>query len=164
MNFSTIDIIFMILMGILAFRGLFKGIIKEIFSLGALVLGLLAAMAFYKNLAGFFSDQFGHHVWNEGLAFFLIFILIFIGLKVVERIILKMMDETAAFSVDKGLGFVLGLIEGIIICSLLTYFLSIQTLFNTEKILSGSLLVPFLAKIFPFLETTGSAVLNRIQK
>jgi membrane protein required for colicin V production len=121
-------------------------------------------MAFYKNLAGFFTDQFGHHVWNEGLAFFLVFIVIFIGLKVVERIILKMMEETAAFSVDKGLGFVLGLIEGIILCSLLTYFLNFQTLFNTEKMLSGSLFVPFLVKIFPFLESTGSAVINSMKK
>jgi len=164
MNFSTIDIIFIVLMGVMAFRGLFNGIVKELFSLGALVFGLLASMAFYKNLAEFFTEQFGHHVWNEGLAFFLVFIIIFIGLKVVERIILKMMEETAAFSVDKGLGFVLGLIEGIIICSLVTYFLGVQTLINTEEMLSGSFFVPFLAKIFPFLESTGSAVLNSIKK
>ena len=164
MNFSTIDIIFLILMGVMAFRGLFNGIVKELFSLGSLVFGLLAAMVFYKNLADFFTDQFGHHAWNEGLAFFLVFIIIFIGLKIIERIVLKMMEETAAFSIDKGLGFLLGLIEGIIICSLLTYFLGFQTIINTEKMLSDSLFVPFLAKIFPFLESTGSAVLNSIKK
>ncbi len=164
MNFTTIDIVFLILMGVMAFRGLFNGIIKELFSLGSLVFGLLAAMAFYKTLAEFFTEQFGSHVWNEGLSFFLVFIVIFIGLKLVERIVLKMMEETAAFSIDKGLGFILGLFEGIILCSLLTYFMDTQTLFNSDKMLVNSLFVPFLAKIFPFLESTGSAMMNSIKK
>lgn len=164
MNLTAIDIIFLILTGIMAFRGLFNGIIRELFSLGALVFGLLAAMAFYIPLSGFFTEQFGKHVWNEGLAFFLVFLVIFIGLKLVERIVLKMMEETAAFSIDKGLGFILGLFEGIIICSLLTYFLETQTIFNSDKILMSSFFVPFLAKIFPFLESTGSAMLNSVKK
>ena len=164
MNFSTIDIIFMILMGVMAFRGLFNGLIKELFSFGALIIGLLASMAFYKPLSGFFVEQFGDHAWNEGLAFFIVFLVIFVGLKIAERIILKMMEETAAFSVDKGLGFVLGLLEGIIICSLVTYFIDLQTVFNLDKVISGSFFVPFFVKIFPFLESTGSAVMNSIKK
>lgn len=154
----------MIIAGVMAVRGLFKGLIKELFSFGALLVGLIAAMAFYGKVAMFFTDQFGDHTWNRGLAFFIVFILIFIALKFVEHIILKMMEETAAFSVDKGLGLLLGLLEGIIICSLLTYFLDTQTLFNTDKLLGGSFFVPFLAKIFPFLESTGSALMGNFRK
>jgi len=164
MNFTTIDIIFMILMGVMAFRGLFKGLIRELFSFGALLVGLLSAMAFYGRVAAFFSGQFGDRSWNQGLAFFVVFILVFIALKFLENIILKMMEETAAFSVDKGLGFLLGLLEGIIICSLVTYFLDTQTLFNTDRLLGGSFFVPLLVQIFPFLESTGTALMNNFRK
>lgn len=164
MDFTTIDIIFMILMGVMAVRGLFNGLIKELFSFGSLIVGLLVAMALYGRVALFFAEQWGEKSWNSGLAFFIIFILIFIGLKFAEHIILKMMEETAAFSVDKGLGLVLGLLEGIIICSLVTYFLDTQTLFNTDKLLGGSFFVPWFVKIFPFLESTGTALMDNFKK
>lgn len=164
MDFTTIDIIFLIILGVMAVRGLFNGLIKELFSFGALILGLLASMGFYKSLAGFFAEQFGSYGWIEGVSFFLIFIVVFVLLKIAEHTILKLMDDTAAFSVDKGLGFVLGLLEGIIICSLITYFINFQTLFNLDKLLAGSFFVPFFSKIFPFLESTGSAVMNSIKK
>jgi membrane protein required for colicin V production len=164
MDFSTLDIVLLIIMGVMAFRGLFNGLIRELFSFGSLIFGLLASMAFYKTLAGFFTEQFGAHTWNEGVAFFLVFIIIFAALKVIENIILKMMEETAAFSVDKGLGFVLGLLEGIVICSLVTYLINIQTIFNMDKMLNSSFFVPFFNKIFPFLESTSSAVMNKIKK
>ncbi|MBN2657058.1 MAG: CvpA family protein [Spirochaetales bacterium] len=164
MNFTTIDIIFLIIMGIMAVRGLFRGLISELFSFGALVVGLLVAMAFSGKVAVFFSEQFGEQSWNRGLAFFIVFILIYIALQIIERIIVKMMDETAAFSVDKGLGLLLGLFEGIIICSLLTYLLDIQTVFNTDQLLGGSFIVPYLVKVFPFLESTGAALMDNFRK
>lgn len=164
MNFTTIDIIYMILLGIMAVRGLFKGLIRELFSFGSLVVGLLAAMALYGKVALFFTEQFGEHSWNRGVAFFIIFILVFILLKLLEGIILKMMEETTAFSVDKGLGLLLGLLEGIIFCSLITYFLDTQTLFNTDNLLGGSFFVPYLVRVFPFLESTGSVLLDNFRK
>lgn len=150
----------MIITGVLAVRGLFKGLIRELFSFGSLIAGLLVAMALYGKVSLFFTDQFGEHSWNKGLAFFIIFILVFIALKFIEHIILKMMEETAAFGVDKGLGILLGLLEGIVICSLVTYFLDTQTLFNTDNLLSGSFFVPLFVKIFPFLKDTGNALLD----
>lgn len=162
MDFTTIDIIFLIIAGVLAVRGLFKGLIRELFSFGALVAGLLIAMALSGKVSEVFTSQFGSHSWNKGLSFFIVFILVFIALKFVERIILKMMEETAAFGVDKGLGLLLGLLEGIVICSLLTYFIDTQTLFNTDKLLSGSFFVPFFVKIFPFLENTGNALMDSL--
>jgi uncharacterized membrane protein required for colicin V production len=101
---------------------------------------------------------------NSKMALKIVFIIIFAALKVIENIILKMMEETAAFSVDKGLGFVLGLLEGIVICSLVTYLINIQTIFNMDKMLNSSFFVPFFNKIFPFLESTSSAVMNKIKK
>lgn len=147
-------------MAVLAIRGLFKGLIRELFSFGALIAGLFIAMALTGNLAGFFNSQIGEHSWNRGLAFFVIFIVVFLVLKFLEHIILKMMEETAAFGVDKGLGLLLGLFEGIIICALLTYFLDTQALFKTEKLLGGSFFVPYFVKIFPFLKSTGTALMG----
>ena len=164
MSFTTIDIIFLIIMGLMAVRGLFKGLIQEAFSFGSLILGLLASMAFYKALAGFLTGQFGSHVWNEGVSFFLVFIVVFAALKIAEHTILKLMDDTAAFSVDKGFGFILGLLEGIIICSLVTYLFDIQIFFNTDKLLYNSFFVPYFSRIFPFLESAGLAVMNSIKK
>jgi len=164
MDFSTLDIIFLIIMGVMAFRGLFNGLIRELFSFGSLILGLIAATAVYKAFAEFLGGFLGNHSWVEGLSFFIVFIAVFIGLKIAERIVLKMMEETAAFSVDKGLGFALGLLEGIVICSLITYLVDLQGIFNMDKILSTSFFVPYLSKIFPFLESTSSAVMNTIRK
>ncbi len=161
---TTIDIIILIILGLMAIRGLTKGLIRELFSFGSLILGLLAAMAFYKSLGGYITEQFGKNGWNDGISFFIIFIVVFIVLKLVERTILKLIDDTAALSIDKSLGFILGLMEGIIICSLITYLLDLQTLFNTDKLLGNSFFVPYLSKIFPFLKSAGSAVIDSIKK
>jgi membrane protein required for colicin V production len=148
----------------MAFRGLFNGLVRELFSFGSLIIGLISAMAFYKTAAKFLTEQFGSHSWNEGISFFLIFIVVFVCLKMAEHTILKLMDETAAFSVDKGLGFLLGFLEGFIICSLVTYILDFQTFFDMNKILGNSFFVPYFSKIFPYLESTSSAVMNSLDQ
>lgn len=162
MSLTTIDIVYIILLAVLAFRGLFNGLIRELFSFGSLILGLLAAIFFYKTFAAFLGEQFGAHSWNDGVSFFLIFIVVFVCMKIAEKALVKLMDETAAFSVDKGLGFILGLLEGFIICSLITYLLAVQPLFNMDNILNNSFLVPYFSRIFPFLESTGQAVIGSL--
>lgn len=162
MEFTRIDIIFMAILGFLAVRGLFKGLIRELFSFGSLIAGLLIAMGFYGRVALFITEQFGEQSWNKGLAFFIVFILVFIALKFIESIILKVMEETAAFSVDKVLGLILGLLEGIIICSLFTFLLDTQTIINTDEWIAGSFFVPFFVQIFPFLKDTGNLLMDNI--
>ena len=50
MSFSVIDWIFSVLIVLLAFNGLFKGFIENVFGKLALILGILFACMFYKKV------------------------------------------------------------------------------------------------------------------
>ena len=160
MNLAIIDIILLVVVGIMAIRGLFRGMLKELFSFGALVLGLLASFAFYRTLGRLLAEQFSSNSWYEHLSFFIIFIIVFALLKMIEQSLLKIIQNGAASHVDKGLGFVIGSFEGVVLCSVFLYFMEIQPFFKVDKFLEGSSLIPLFSKIFPYLESTGSAVMN----
>ena len=50
MSFTVIDWIFSVLIVLLAFNGLFKGFIENVFGKLALILGILFACMFYKKV------------------------------------------------------------------------------------------------------------------
>jgi len=52
-SFSIIDIVFVGLIGLFMIRCYLKGFVSELLSMAALVLGLLAAIFFYKNGGAF---------------------------------------------------------------------------------------------------------------
>lgn len=161
---AIIDIIFIVLIFILALRCALRGFIREVMSMASVVLGLLTALLFYKPGAAFVRTKILEdvEVLPELIAFVSLMIIVFVVIKILERIIQDIVSRiTLLGGIDHSLGLVLGFLEGLLLVSLILFVLSIQPLYNPEHLLENSffakLLNPLVGKIrLPVLGVEGN--------
>jgi membrane protein required for colicin V production len=89
MNLAIIDIVFLVLIFILVIRGGLRGFVTEIMSMAAVVLGILAAVLFYKPGAVFVRTKIlaDMQVVPELIAFVALVAIVFLSIKILEHII-----------------------------------------------------------------------------
>jgi membrane protein required for colicin V production len=149
---AVIDIIFLFLGIIIVARSALRGFVSELLSMTAVILGLLAALFFNKNGGAFIRDKFmpDMKLIPEILAFIGLFLIVFILIKIVEYILQDIIARIRLGGLDRFLGFLLGLVEGVIVISLLLFVLVIQPLFDpasiVEKSFFANLLLPIITK------------------
>lgn len=139
---NTLDVIFLSIMILLGFRGLFRGLIKESLSLGALGLGLLAA----KHLSSYVAPHLAVHIQNPETVQAAAALVTFLGAVGLVWVGAKLLSDMLAFSpigpVDKGLGALFGLAEGYLACTALLY--TVRSLAPDAALHSQSTLAPLL--------------------
>jgi membrane protein required for colicin V production len=143
MHFSLIDFLILIIMAwciVISYR---RGFVKEVFGLGAVIVGLLLASWFYERTAPMFKDV----VKTENLALFLAFSVIFIGTLVAAALIIWLATRFMKFAklqwVDRVLGAAFGFIRGWVFAAVL---LLVFTAFGlqTERVRNSGLAPYFL--------------------
>jgi membrane protein required for colicin V production len=137
----SLDLVFVILLVLLTLRGFLKGFTGEFFSLTSLALGLIAAVFFFKNGAEFLRARYFQNIalLPEILAFFGIFLIVFIAGKILEHIIKDIINRLNLNGLDKVLGLALGLAEALALISLVLLLLIIQPLFDSKALLESSI-------------------------
>ena len=151
MSFSAIDFIFIGLIGLFMVRCFLKGIVSEILSVAALVLGLLAALFFHKNGGAFLRSQFWPelNVIPEIAAFIILFVIVFLTVKIIEKMLVNIINKVRLSGANSFLGLLFGLAEGVVVVSLILFLLKIQPLFDASSLLQNSffarLLLPLIA-------------------
>ena len=150
MDIAIIDVVFLGIIVVFTLRCAIHGFVSELMSIAALILGLFAAIFFFRIGAQIIRDRFlpGMIVVPEIIAFILLFLVVFGIVKLVE-ILLKTIIETIRFgAADRFLGIIFGFAEGIVIVCLLLFLISIQPFFDSRPLLRGSyfadLLMPFI--------------------
>jgi len=146
---QTLDLIFVILMGLLVLRGFLKGFTGEFFSLASVTLGVIIAVLFFKNGAAFIRSRYLQmDILPEIIAFLAIFLVVFIAGKILEHIIKDIIERLNLHTLDKVLGLFLGLAEGFALIIVVLFVLLKQPLFDPINLLINSffarLLLPFL--------------------
>jgi membrane protein required for colicin V production len=145
-NFSVIDMVFVGLIGLFMIRCYLKGFVSELLSMAAVVLGLLAALFLHKNGGAFLRKQFWPDLKAipEIAAFAVLFIFVFLVVKIIEKMIVNIIDKVSLTNADSYLGIIFGLAEGIAVVSLILFLLKIQPLFDPSAILQDSFFARFL--------------------
>jgi len=145
---SLIDIIFISLIALLMIRCFLKGIISEILSMAAIVLGVLAAVFFYKNAAFYLKGNYWPEIPNkisEILSFIALFIIVFLIVKLLEGLIKGIVKGVKLGNVDKFLGLLFGFAEGVAVVSLILFLLQLITpIYDSSFLLSGSFIAGML--------------------
>lgn len=112
------DIIVGIILAFALFKGFKNGLIIELASLVALVLGLLGAILFCDVTAAFLKEYINSSYIGL-IAFVLTFILIVIGVHVVAKVVDKMVSAIALGPVNRILGSAFSLLKYAFIISVL---------------------------------------------
>jgi membrane protein required for colicin V production len=158
-NIAFIDLVFLVVLGIFAIRGYVRGFVTELFSWAALAVGIIAAVFLYQNGAAFIRDKIALKAKYipEILAFVAIFLIVFILFKMIEKVLKDIITGVKINGVDKLLGVIFGVVEGIAVIALALFVLSVQPLFSPDRILSESF---FAELILPLVvRSVGAAAL-----
>jgi membrane protein required for colicin V production len=152
---NSLDWIFIVLLLILGIRCMVKGFAAELLSVAAPFLGLLAALVLYKNAAVLFVG------WGLAakppfipglLGFAAVFLLVFLLAKLIGALLRKGIEAAELGGVDKALGLLLGLAEGLVLISIVLVVMSLlEPAFKSSagyaKLLSGSAFARFILPI-----------------
>ena len=163
MGFTVIDIVFLIIIAIFALRCALRGIVGELMSIAALVLGILAAIFFFRKTAEIIRGKFIPDVkaLPEIVAFIAVFISVFAVIKILETILKDIIEKIQLGGVDRFLGFFLGIAEGLIIVCLLLFLIIVQPFVEPALILKGSFLADLL---MPFIIGTKKELLEFVAR
>nr|WP_320117999.1 CvpA family protein [uncultured Marinifilum sp.] len=107
------------------YKGFTKGLIIEVATLLALVLGIYGAIHFSDFTAEFIQQKFNYDSQYMGyIAFAITFILIVIILNILGKILNSLIEAVALGLINRILGVIFGLFKGIIILSIVVYFVN----------------------------------------
>ena len=148
MTFVTIDWIFSIIILIFAISGVIKGFIDNVFGKIAFVAGILLAYLFYKDIATGLLKDIKIPVAANIIAFLLIFVVTFLVIKIIQMIVAKVFEWSILKSLDRTLGFIFGIVEGLAVVCLIVFLLSAQPFFNTQTIFDGSFYYNIIQSVF----------------
>lgn len=157
MAISGLDIVFIIVVAILAFRAAVRGFVKELLGTAALLLGIVGAVLFSGLASGLIDDLIGPTIWSQVIAFLAIFLLVYVVVKLFESALNKLIEKVHLDQLDRALGFFLGIVEGLVVVFVLLLLVQIQPFFDPEPIVAGSffarIMLPFLPYAAQFLTT-----------
>ena len=146
MDLNYFDMVLLVILVLFLLRGVMNGFLAEFSGLLGLLGGLWYAHYAYKDVAPYLANIIQHPAWRDLIAYGLVFASVLAAAALLVHVLSKALSLTVLSSLDKGLGAVLGLGRGMVICSvslvLLRHFLPDVHFFK------NSLVTPWLG---PFL-------------
>ena len=125
---TAFDIVVLLMIGLAALAGVLRGFVTEILSLIAWVAGVAALRLFYEPGAAMAAEWTGTETGGAILAFVLIFLIAFIGFRLIARTLGERTRKSVIGPIDRVLGLGFGAIKGLIGASLL--FLLVNLFFD----------------------------------
>lgn len=152
---NIIDLIIMLPITIGLVMGLFKGFIKELISLVAIILGIWGARKFEPHMTNLLISLFDFQpATAQPIAYLILFIIIAIGLLILAHLLDKFLSAIALGGINKLLGGIFGAIKyALIVSVLLSVFNALDKRFSiveSDKKESSLLYYP-LMKVAPEL-------------
>jgi membrane protein required for colicin V production len=159
-HIGILDIIFIVVWILVTIRCIFRGFIEEILSMAGVILGITGAVFLSGPLGVLLNNTFKLGMWSQLIAFLACFVIIYIIVKVLESVILNIFEKLNLEKLDKALGFLLGLVEGLLVISVAIILLNWLTwipVVDIEGLLKESfmaqLLMPVITPITGSLST-----------
>lgn len=151
MNF--LDVIFLVPVLWFVWQGFRRGLIIELATLAALILGIYAAIYFSGYAAKFIEENFTLSEDSAAnVSYIITFILVFVIVFVLGKILEKVVDVIALGFLNKLAGAVFGVIKAVILISI---FLAIINHYNgkliSEEKKSGSFFYGYIAPVALFI-------------
>ena len=160
---SLVDILILVILGVFLVKGVLRGLLKEICSLLGLVLGGVFAFTLYPMLAATLGHAFGFSERiNNGLAVLAIFLGVVLVFAVIGMLLHRFVKVILLGGVNRLAGALFGLIQGVVILSLVGLALSSSVAPNGVRGLLGeSRLAPPFVSLGRSLYQGGQRALGR---
>jgi membrane protein required for colicin V production len=164
------DIVVGIILILAIIRGFRNGLIIELASLAALVLGVLGAIKFSSFTEQWLTQHFSNSYIGI-IAFILTFIAIVIGVHLIAKGVNKLVEAVALGFINRIMGALFSLVKiGFILSIVMAVFVSFDKTFNIipEQTRESSILYEplgeFAPRVFPYLNFDKEDAKNKMQE
>ncbi|TVM32505.1 CvpA family protein [Oceanidesulfovibrio marinus] len=124
---NMLDIIFVVVLAYTAIRGLFRGLILEVASLGGVVLGIYLAMHYHEELGEPLSHVISNPDWVVIASYLIIFIATILLVSFAAGLTRAIVKKTVAAWLDYLGGFAFGILKGGLVCAIVFWlFVSVM--------------------------------------
>lgn len=151
-----LDLIFLILMILAAFKGFNKGFIVALFSIFAFIAGIAAAMKLSATMAGYLGENLHIAVqWLPVVSFMVVFVLVVVLVRLGAKIIEKTIDLALLGWLNRLAGILLYALLYAIVLSILVFYASQVKIISAET-LAASRTWPYIERLGPWaMESLG---------
>jgi membrane protein required for colicin V production len=152
---NWLDFLIIIIITVFTLMGIYRGLIRQVFSIAALVGGIVVGFILYDIAGRVFTDM--GLVQNESIAnvggFIIAAFLAYIIIQILGWMTAKIIGTLQLSWINRGTGGVLGFIIGAAVAFL---FVSSLAMFYSEKdsVVEKSVLVPYLNETFTVVKNT----------
>ncbi|SMC36389.1 membrane protein required for colicin V production [Desulfocicer vacuolatum DSM 3385] len=143
---NSFDIIVAVIVGIGLVRGGFRGFVKEVASIVGVVAGFYGASVYYAAAGDLLMPWIDAATHRELLGFFIIFMLIVLGVGLGATLLRYFMKIALLGWVDRFCGMVFGATKGILVCVVI-FILATTFVPGQGKWISSSRFAPYLGEI-----------------
>ena len=118
---NIVDLVVLVIVGLSGLVGLFRGAVREIFGLAALLLGFLLALNYYGPAAEALGPRVSNPLLAQGAAFFGILLIAWTVFAVAGMLLRRMLRLLSLSWLDRLGGLAFGLVRGALVVSVLTW-------------------------------------------
>ena len=147
---NSLDLTIILIMSVAVTISTFRGGVRELFSLAAVIIGFIFAAHYYKYTSENFIRLTSHPSVNNIIAFLAIYIFAAVLVSFIGGRVTHMVKKSKLNALDHILGTVVGSLKGIVVCSLIVYALMVF-LPAKSKVFTES-------KAFPYMSQLSEAV------
>ena len=152
MELSGLDIVFLVLIVFSALRSGIRGFVHEFLSMAAVILGIAGAVFFSGLVAPLLHPYVGVGPWAQVIAFLGLFLVVYVVVKLFENALNRLIEHINLESLDRALGFFLGIAEGLFVIFVIVLVLQLQPLFDAQPLLTDSRIARFFLPLLPYAE------------
>lgn len=116
---TSFDYIVLLILGVSAFLGLLRGLVKEVLSLIAFVLAFTAAIWWGPVASGALDSYIDNALLRSGLAYAVVFVAVLLLVGLVNITLGTLIEKTGLTPADHGLGALFGLLRGTVLVLIL---------------------------------------------
>ncbi|MDX1762792.1 MAG: CvpA family protein [bacterium] len=152
---NSLDTIIIVIVGAAFVMSLFRGVIKEVFALGSVILGFLIASRTHGQVAAFLTAYMDHAPTARIVAYGVVFVGASVAIRILGSFVEKLVKKSLLGWVDHLAGSLFGLLKGCLIVSVL---IMVLTAFAPDsRVLTESRLTPRIISTVGLLATLSPA-------
>ena len=138
---NSLDIIFLILIGVSVIYSFIRGLVREVFSFLAIILGFFGASQAYLPVANWLRKWITNETLSQILGFAILFILIAFCLGLLGRLLSRLVQKMDLSWADRLAGGVFGLLKALLLIAIILLVLT-AFLPSRSKVVSASRVSP----------------------
>ena len=160
---SNYDVIFLGITLISAVLAMFRGAISEILSLSTWFLAFTLMTHYSQLMERFIPQSISNPLFKSIIIFIIAFIIVAICITIIKKIFSSIIKSIGLGGLNIALGFIFGVIRGILICSILVIVIGVLKLDSSHS-WQKSIMYPIIAPVVKVIINSIPQQINELPK